>query len=441
MRVYLCLISATVALATAAGLPAGSMVDSLHRMKAYSTKIVYIDGKPEDSVARKSDLDSIHRVLGEFYYDQFRNFQDPDAPYFLFMSKEAGLSLGVGGGVRMRAYYDWGGAMPGTAFSPMLISIPHNPTNMRRFNTTPSGTYLFFRAMGHNKVLGNYQLYIESDFTGYQGRDFRLKKAYAVMRDFTVGYASSTFSDPAALPPVVDAAGVNNKMSVTSVLVRYMPTFRNNWSVGVSIETPETAIEANNQETKSVSSWMPDFAALLQYEWARGQHVRLSGIVRTLSYRNLIAAKNHTLAGWGIQLSSVAHPLGSLTTYLNFNYGKGYATMGGDLLYGGGYDLVGNPDSPGTLYAPASFGWCAGVQYNFRPNIFATASVSETRYLPQEAIAPDEYKYGMFACINMFWYITSRVCVAAELDWGKRRNFSGEHRTAHRANLMAAFTF
>lgn len=436
-HILMLLIGATL---TATG-QAPSAIDSLHSMKAASTKIVYIDGKPEDMGKMQADHDSIKRVIGTFYYDQFRNFQDPDAPYFLFMSKEAGLALGVGGGVRMRAFYDWNGAMPSTAFAPMLISIPANPASMKNFNTTPSGTYLFFRAMGHNKTLGDYQLYIEAEFSGYQGRDFKLKKSYAMVRDFTFGYASSTFSDPAALPPVVDAAGANNKMSSTSVLARYMPTFKKHWSVGVSVETPSTEISADNTNTSAVSSWMPDFAALLQYQWAPGQHVRLSAIVRTLSYRDLLTKQNHNTAGWGLQLSSVAHPLSPLTTYLTFNYGKGYASMGGDLHYGGGYDLVGDPLRKGVLYAPKSLGWCAGLQYNFRPDLFASVSVSETRYLPQEEIAADEYKYGMFACANVFWYITPRVSLAAEIDWGQRKNFSGEHRHSNRANMMASFTF
>ena len=55
--------------------------------------------------------------------------------------------------------------------------------------------------------------------------DFSLKKAYATLNDWTIGYASTTFSDPQALPPSVDAQGPNNKMDATAVLVRYMHTF------------------------------------------------------------------------------------------------------------------------------------------------------------------------------------------------------------------------
>lgn len=434
------IILAALSMICAASAYAQSMADSLINMKSGSTKIVYIDGKPESDAIKRAYSDSIRKMVSMFYYDQFRHFQDPDAPYFLFMSKDSEFSMGVGGGVRMRAYYDWGGAMPSSAFSPYTIPIPANPASMRHFATVPSGTYLFFRVIGKNSALGLYQLYIESDFTGYQGRDFKLKKAYAIVRDFTFGYASSTFSDPAALPPVVDAAGPNNKFSATSVLVRYMPQIKQKWYVGISAETPSTIMAADNVNTKPVSDWLPDAAALVQYEWQRGQHVRLSGIVRSLSYRNIASGNNHNLAGWGVQLSSVAHPHNRLTTYLTANYGKGYAGLGGDLLYGA-YDLIADPANKNKLYAPESFGWCAGVQYNFRPNLFATVSASQTRFLPKHGISADEYKYGIFGCVNLFWSILPRVTVAAEMDWGYRRNFSGIGRDANRANLMASFTF
>ena len=93
---------------------------------------------------------------------------------------------------------------------------------------------------------------------------------------------------------------------------------------------------------------MPDWAAFAQYEWQRGQHVRVAGILRTLPYRNLVKEQNHNIAGWGVQLSSVAHPLPQLTTYLNVSYGHGYESLGGDLLIGN-YDLVADTSEPGKL--------------------------------------------------------------------------------------------
>lgn len=422
-----------------AGAGTPSLVDKQIESASKSTKILFIDGKPEPDVY-DHNVDSVRLRIAEFYYDQFRHFQDPQAPYFLFMSKDAQLSMGIGGCVRMRGYYDWGGAIPSPGFAPYLIPMHPDPAAMRQLGTTPAGTALFFRVIGRHKIAGDYQLYIEANFNGYEARDFHLKKAYAIINDFTVGYASSTFADPAALPPTVDAQGPNNKISPTSVLLRYMPTVKEKWIFAVSAETPSTSVAVDNIRTKKVSDWLPDFAVFVQYQWTKGQHIRLSGILRTLSYRNLDTDKNHNPVGWGVQLSSVAHPHNNLTTYATLNYGKGYGSLGGDLLIGN-YDLVSNPDRPGILYAPASFGWCLGVQYNFLPNLFASISASQTRYLPQHAVSPDEYRYGVFACANVFWNLTPRMQIGAEFDLGKRQNFDGSSRYARRIGLMAQFSF
>lgn len=441
MHRLLCTLAAVLAvsLSSVALSDANSLVDKQIDTLLTNHKIVFIDGKPADP-ATQAYVDSVRRKISEFYYDQFRAFSDPAAPYFLFLSKDASLAMGMGGAVRMRGYYDWGGAMPASAFAPYLIPMHPSPASMRHLGSTPAGTCLYFRVIGRNKLLGDYQLYIEGNFSGYEVRDFKIKKAYAIVNDFTIGYASSTFSDPAALPPIVDAQGPNNKIAPTSILVRYMPVVRDKWVFAVSAEMPSSAVDADKIATEAVDDWMPDFAAFAQYQWARGQHVRLSGVARTLSYRDIAAAANHNIVGWGVQLSSVAHPAAPLTTYATVNYGRGYAGLGSDLIMGR-YDLVGDPERPGRMYAPASFGWCLGVQYNFRPNLFASVSASETHYLPQHSVAPGEYKRGFFGAVNVYWNPTPRIQLAAELDLGMRRNFDGEHRYARRANLMCMFSF
>lgn len=419
---------------------AGSAVEKQFRAVAANSKVMYIDGKPTDQTKARQELDSMSRVIVSFYYDQFRHSQDPEAPYFLFMSKDAGLAMGIGGCVRMRGYYDWGGAIPASGFAPYLIPMTPDPTNERAFGTTPSGTCLFFRVIGRYKHLGQYQLYIEANFNGYQGRDFHLKKAYAIINDWTIGYAPSTFSDPAAVPPTVDAQGPSNKKTPTSVLVRWMPVVKNKWIFALSAETPATSIGADGTTTKTVTSWLPDFAAFAEYQWAPGQHVRLSGILRTLSYRDMLTNKNYNPLGWGVQLSSVAHPGYAWTTYANISYGHGEASLGGDLQIGK-YDLVSEIGVPGRLYAAASLGWCVGLQYNIRPNLFVSASASMSHYMPRPGVAGTEYKNGLFTDVNVFWNITPRMQVGAEFDLGRRQNVSGDTRWARRVGALAQFSF
>ena len=97
-------------------------------------------------------------LLDIFYYDQFRNAQNPRSPYFLFMSRDANFVMGLGGVVRMRGWYDWNGAMPNNGFIPYNIAIPKNPLRDKWMGSTPAGTALYFRVLGNNPTVGDYQL-------------------------------------------------------------------------------------------------------------------------------------------------------------------------------------------------------------------------------------------------------------------------------------------
>lgn len=384
--------------------------------------------------------DSTLNMIRRFYEDQFRHFQDPMAPYFLFMSRDADLAMGVGGCVRMRAYYDWGGAIQSPGFAPYLIPMTKDPASMNQLATTPAGTALFFRVIGRNKKLGNYQLYIEANFNGYQARDFHLKKAYGQINDWTVGYTNSTFSDPSALPPAVDASGPNSKMSATTVLIRWLHAFKHGWSMAASVESPTSNMGHNDAYTKNITSYVPDIAAFGQYSWGDDAHVRLAGILRFLPYRSIKDARNFTVPGWGLQLSGRWAPDPHWTIYGMVNGGEGYSSLGGDLMMGH-YDLQPEPERPWRMYAPGSIGGYAGIQYNIRHNIFLSATYGAMRYLPKDRGYADEYKTGMYMAANIFWYMTPRISCGAEFNLGSRENMDGKKAWARRAEVMAQFSF
>ena len=81
--------------------PAISLLDQQHDSLIRSHKMIVIGDK---SISAQSYSDSLRTLIENFYYDQFHHFQDPQAPYFLFMSKDSKLAMGIGGAVRMGAY-------------------------------------------------------------------------------------------------------------------------------------------------------------------------------------------------------------------------------------------------------------------------------------------------------------------------------------------------
>lgn len=401
---------------------------------AADNKIIYF-GKGDEPPA-----DSVRALYMKFYQDQFHHFQDPEAPYFLFMSKDSHMAMGMGGMVRMRGYLDWGGAIGQPAFAPALIPMEKDPARDKYLGTTPAGTALYFRLLGKNNKIGDFQLYIEMNFNGYQSRDCHLKKSYARINDWTIGLASSTFGDNTALPPVIDASGPNAKMAATPVLVRWMHSFKRKYTLALSVETPSDAIQTQEGITEKVNQWIPDFAAFGQIDWGASNHIRLAGILRALPYRNLITQRNHTTWGWGLQASTTLHPIPEITIYGAANCGHGYTSLGGDWLFGA-YDLVPDPTEEGRLFAPFAFGGWGSIQYNFSSDFFVSATVSGARYAPRHNPAPGEYQSGLYMAYNAYYYLTPRISFGAEFNLGRRENFSGQTGWARRFGMLAAFSF
>ena len=414
--------------------------ETAHDSLKVSHKVIIMDGDKSSTPSS----DSIARMMQVFYEDQFRHATEPAAPHFMFMTKNTNFAMGIGGAIKLRGWYDWRGALPGSNFNPYLIPMNPDQTNMRALGISLSGTSIYLRAAGRNSRLGTYGLYIEGEFSGYDGNGFKLNKAYATLNDWTFGLASTTFSDPAALPPTVDSQGPNNKVDASAVLVRYMHTWKDHWTIAGSIENPATLkITGDEENTKVVRQWVPDLGFFAQYQWGKDnlQHIRLAATTREMSYRNLIKQKNKHTVGWGLQLSSVFNPVSPLTVYTTVNGGRGIASLGGDWMLNN-YDMVSDQNEPGVLYSPYVLGYMIGMQYHFSPKVSVSTAWGQARYYPRSHAADnDEYKYGVYGAANVFYNITPRVYVGVGYNIGKRSNFGGSHRVAHRIGLLAAFAF
>lgn len=407
---------------------------NIEKMKEGHKVVMAGDGETASS-------DSIRRMIDMFYVDQFHHFKDPLAPYFLLMSRDANLAMGVGGAVRMRGWADFEGSVDANGFAPYMIPVPSDPTLRRRIGGTPGGTSLFFRVIGFNPVFRNFNAYIQCDFSGAGNVGFKLKKAYVTVQDWTVGYATSTFADPAAEAPTIDGAGPNGKASRTSMLVRWMHPFNQHWMMAASVEMPSSHVDADGVKTQALHDWMPDVVAFGQYSWSHDQHLRLGGILRTIPYRDLVKGTNRTLIGFGAQISGIFHPVNQMAIYTAANGGRGYSSYLGDLSIGN-YDLVAEPSKPGRMYAPWSMGLSAGVKYNFRYNVYACLVYGHARYFSDHAtLLPTDYHVGNYYAANIFWDITPRLQVGAEYLHGERRNFNGERGTANRVDVLFQFAF
>lgn len=383
----------------------------------------------------------LREKMEQFYYNSYRSFQDPAAPYFMFMSRDGKLVMGLGGTMKLRAYFDPGNSMPSDNFNPYDIPMSATPLNRNHLGTTAAGSQLYFLLLGENGSIGKYQVYIRGKFNGEGGKGFKLNKAYATLGDWTLGLATSTFADGDAEAPTVDNNGTTMSMDRSAILVRYQHSFKKSGvKVGASVETADMSLDTDGTQTAARAISMPNFAAMLQWEWAKGEHIQLAGIMRSLPYRDLVNGRNHSPLGWGLQLSTVFNLTPALTFYGMANTGRSYTNTDSNFLLGP-YDLMPEAGDPGKLKTVATYSYYLGLSYHFSHKCFASCTFGQGRNFDTSGRMGDAYKYGLYGDLNVFYNLTPRIMFGAGAGFGKRSDLDGAHRYARRIGAIAQFSF
>lgn len=393
---------------------------------------------PQRAVIVTGDSAKGKGLIEVLYSPLNRHFQDPDAPRFLLLDSEGRVAFGIGGKIKGIASYDFCGAIDQSDFETFDIPVPRNPALRNKLDATINSSALFMQLVGSTEHFGNYQMYVQTNVTD-QGSGFGLNLHYAYLSlgYVTVGLAQSTFVDGNAGIATVDNQGPCGEVSARNVLVQYRPKFGKHWSAAISAELPKASYTLATN-TEKMSQRVPDIPAYVQYSWGRKSHIRLSGLLRNLSYRDLASGKNHFVTGWAAQLSGVTELTPGLTMLYQGAVGKGYGRYVNDLA-GNGLDLI--PDGNGRMKAPTGMNFEIGFQYALSPKAFMATSYSQARVYGQQSLGADAYRYGQYVSVSGFYNIVSDLQVGLEYLYGNRADINRVHNHANRINAMLQFSF
>lgn len=378
-------------------------------------------------------------IVALFHETESPHFQDPKAPRFLLYDQKWKFAFGIGGFVRMTGSYDFNGISNNIDFVPYNIPVPNNAEQRSQFQMDAATSRIFFKLVGNTRLLGDFDVYIESDFRG-SNHNFRLRQAYMEFRGFLFGQSWSTFDDVASVPPTIDNAGPNAYSSERSVQIRYTYNFNENWQVATAVEAPKLSASFNDYN-KSIPQRSPDIPLYVQYGWENKSHIRAAGVVRTMWYRNLNTERNNSVLGWGTQLSGVINTCSKVSVYFQGMYGEGIARYVTDLS-GVGLDLVSQGTNCGKMEALPTFSYLGGLRYNFNDSWFASASYSQVRlYSKNGYYQPSGYKYAQYVVGNLFWNLTADCLFGLEYIYGRRVDMDAQTGHANRIQLMAQYNF
>lgn len=367
--------------------------------------------------------------------------RDNGLPRFAIVGKDRKFYLGIGAQFQGEGVLDFGDEMPSAVdFIPSSI-VPKTPGNgaSLRFSALTSSIYLNAVALPGTK--DRVGLFFKGKIHNGDAYGFTVSHFYVTYRGFMAGYTSSFFADGAAMPYTIDNQGPNGSADVTLFTAGYTHDFTSHLSGAIGIDAPSIDMTAG-RETATVSQRSPAIPLYLQYGWGGESHVRLSGIVRPLQYRDLVAEKNRTPVGWGVQLSGVAEVSPLLTLYYDATYGRGIANYlqdNTDL----GLDMTPSLETPGKSKLMESLGLTGGLTLNLSPKVAVNAVYSHVSNWTGKgaSLNGDQYRYGDYVAANVIYTLNKIVAMGIEYDYGHRKAFDSSSLHASRIQAQLAVTF
>lgn len=387
-----------------------------------------------------SDTVNVLRVEKHLKDNALQAPNEAGLPRFAIVGKDHKFYIGLGAQFLGEAVFDFGDKMSSpTLFTPSAIS-PSTPGNRSSlgFGWQTSSIYLNVVAMpGSADQLG---LFFKANFMG-NNNAFNCYHFYVKYRGLSAGYTTSLFADAAAEPMTIDFEGPNGYPYITMFNAYWTQKFTEHFSAAAGIDAP-TASLTSGGKTEWVNQRIPAIPLFVQYAWNGGaSHLRLSGLVRPMQYRNLEKSENSVLTGLGVQLSGMTNVVGPLSVSYNATYGRGIGTYLQD-DNGLGLDAV-NTRTAGEMDMVKSLGVTAGLNYVFCPKLSGNLVYSHlTNWLPEEAVVDhSKYRYGDYVAANLIYTVNRFLAAGLEYDYGHRKSFNDASLHTNRLQLQLSVTF
>lgn len=388
-------------------------------------------------IGDNADSENVENTLK---YNAPQSPNDNGLPRFVVVGKDRQFYLAIGAQFLGEGVFTWGDDMQSpTSFTPSSL-IPSTPGNRgnTQFAWQTSSIYINFVAMpGTDNQLG---IFFKGNFTG-NDNTFNSYHFYAKYRGLTAGYTNSLFTDGAAQPMTIDFEGPNGYPYLTLFTAYWQQDFTKDFSGAIGVDAPTAAMSIGSATTQ-VNQRIPAVPAYLQYTWNDGDsHIRLSGIVRPLQYRDNKAESNRTLVGTGVQISGMTNVTGGLGVNFNAAYGSGIATYLQD-DNGLNMDAV-ESTTPGKMTMVKTLGVTGGLCYAISPKVSTNLIYSHLlNCRPDDGIvAEDQYRYGEYVAANIIYNVNKFVSAGIEYDYGHRKDFDGSSLHANRVQCQFAVTF
>lgn len=304
-------------------------------------------------------------------------------PVFAIVGKNKSFYFSVGANLKFVGTYDWGNPDADPLNSSVGAMTPVHPGDRSAFAMSAQSSNIYFNIIGFPQSARQVGLFISLALDKNPGNEYVVHASYVYLRyrNLLVGYSTSLYNDKAADPYTIDSHGPIASGAHDNIQINFQKYLSPHIRLGLGIEAPKTDYTGyipldsdNDTYIGSVRQRIPDIPFYIGYTFDTYSHLRLSGIARSLIYRDNIAGKNRTVPALGLKFTG-SWSFNPVILYAQTQGGKGIASYIQDNA-GLGIDLLPDNSRPGRLVAPWSWGCIAGIQYNITPSLFATGIYS-----------------------------------------------------------------
>lgn len=285
--------------------------------------------------------------------------------------------------------------------------------------------------------LGELKTNFEFDLFGVGADEgqttMRLRNAYGEIGPVLVGQANSPFMDGDVWPNSIEYWGPSGMVFFRNIQLRFAPLKGKN-EVFIALERPGATADlgefADRTELDSVKgrNSLPDFSAHYKRTGDWG-HVQLAGMLRFIKWEDIHTTGGYDISGsttgWGLNFSTVLN-LGKKSIFRgSFVYGEGIQNYMQDAPVDVGIVRnVNNPTKPVDGKALPCTGILAFIDHTWNEKLSSTIGYSSVDIDNTEYGSPNAYRKGHYALVNLVVTPYKNIMVAAELQYGKRENFS-----------------
>jgi len=292
--------------------------------------------------------------------------------------------------------------------------------------------------LGVKGTLGDVKAQFEFDMFGV-GPDagqttIRLRHAYGQWKQIGAGQTNSEFMDVDVFPNSLDYWGPGGMLFFRNVQVYWEPYANGNSNARIAIEAPgasgDAGVVADRIELQNVKARFPapDFTGHYRAGGAFG-YVQIGGALRYIAYDDLLTTDQYNLSGhvwgWGFSASSNLKASDNDVVRLQAIYGEGIENYFNDAPID-----VGVARNPGNAVTPVVgkalpiLGLVAFLDHNWNKEWSTAAGYSRVDVTNSDGQAPDAFRIGQYALVNLLCTPVKNVMMGGELQWTRRENFS-----------------